>query len=184
MKQFQEIQYHYKILNELWRNYWLNHVVFSLQWWILIIIFIIPIFIWWKFVDKNRIYEISVVGLVAASLSYVMDQIGTSLDLWNYPYTLTPLEREVWDPADFSVIPFFFMMIYQYIPSWKMYLLSMAIFAFVASFVGGGLFEMMGNYEMTGWKHIYSVPIYILLGIFIKGLMQMFQRAQSRQQQE
>ena len=113
MKKFQEIQKQYEYLRQLWSDYWIQDVVFAYQWWIMVGILIIPFLLWWRLVDKTRIIEISMVGLLISGIAFILDQIGTSLGYWTYPYTLTPLERDLWAVADFSILPFFYMMIYQ-----------------------------------------------------------------------
>jgi hypothetical protein len=172
MDKFQEIEKHYGQLRTLWLDYWTQEVVFTYQWWIMIFTLLIPFFLWWKLVDKTRIREISLVGLIISCIAFILDQIGTSLGFWTYPFTLTPLERDLWAVADFSVMPFFYMMLYQWFPKWKSYLLAIIIFSLFAAFVGEQIFQWLGIYKLLKWKHIYSIPPYILLGIFVKVILQ------------
>lgn len=172
MEKFQEIEKHYVQLRWLWLDYWTEEVVFTYQWWIMIFILLIPFFLWLKLVDKTRIREISLVGLLVSCIALILDQIGTSLGFWTYPFTLTPLERDLWAVADFSVIPFFYMMLYQWFPKWKTYIVGMIIFSLFAAFVGETIFQWLGIYKLLKWKHIYSVLPYILLGVFVKAILQ------------
>jgi len=174
MNKFQEIQNQYEYMRNLWLDYWIQEVVFTYQWWIMIFVLIIPFFLWWRLVDKTRMIEISMVGLLVSGIAFILDQIGTSLGYWTYPYTLIPLERDLWAVADFSVFPFFYMMMYQWFTEWKVYILAIIIFAFFPAFVGEIMFQRLGIYVLLKWKHIYSVPGYILLGLFIKAVMQKF----------
>lgn len=160
MKKFEEIEHHYDQLKILWLNYWKEEVVFTYQWWML--------------VDKRRIIEISLVGLFTSGIAFILDQVGTSLRYWIYPYTLAYLERDLWLPANFSVIPFFYMMIYQWFPKWQKYILAIIVFAFFASFVGESIFKWLGIYKVLKWEHIYSVPFYIIIGVFVKMVLQKF----------
>jgi hypothetical protein len=172
MDKFQEIEKHYAQLRKLWLDYWTQEVVFTYQWWIMIFTLLIPFYLWWKLVDKTRISEISLVGLLVSCIAYILDQIGSSLGFWTYPFTLTPLERDLWAVADFSVMPFFYMMLYQWFPKWKAYILGLIIFSLFAAFIGEQIFQWLGIYELLKWKHIYSVPPYILLGVFVKVMLQ------------
>lgn len=174
MNEFQEIEKQYDYLRKLWLDYWSQEVVFTYQWWIMIFLLIIPFFLWWRLVDKTRIIEISMVGLIASSIAFILDQIGSSLGYWTYPYTLTHLERDLWAVADFSILPFFYMIIYQWFPKWKTYILGIIIFALFSAFVGENIFQWLGIYVMLKWKHIYSIPGYVLLGIFVKVVLQKF----------
>ncbi|MFB3166880.1 CBO0543 family protein [Neobacillus sp. 179-C4.2 HS] len=172
MDKFQEIEKHYGQLRTLWQDYWTQEVVFTYQWWIMILTLLIPFFLWWKLVDKTRIREISLVGLIVSCIALILDQIGSSLGFWTYPFTLTPLERDLWAVADFSVMPFFYMMLYQWFPKWKSYLVAIIIFSLFSAFVGEKIFQWLGIYKLLKWKHIYSIPPYILLGIFVKVILQ------------
>lgn len=174
MNKFQEIEKQYEYLRKLWFDYWIQEVVFTYQWWIIVFMLIIPFFIWWRLVDKTRIIELSIVGLIASGIAFILDQIGSSLGYWIYPYTLTHLERDLWAVADFSILPFFYMMIYQWFPKWKTYILGTIIFALFSAFVGEAIFQWLGIYVMLNWKHVYSFLGYILLGLFVKIVLQKF----------
>jgi hypothetical protein len=169
---FQKIQKTHDYLRELWFDYWTQEVVFTYQWWFLISVVILPLFLWWRFVDKTRLKELSLVGLITAGIAFILDQIGTSLGFWVYPYTLTPLERDEFAPADLSIIPFVYTMIYQRFPTWKKYIIAAITYAFFASYIGENIFQWMGIYKINKWNHLYSVPFYILIGIFVKVVLQ------------
>jgi hypothetical protein len=157
-----------KRLLELCYEYWSSHVVFTFPWWFVIATLIIPWIIWWKLVDKKRIKSISLVGLITMIISFILDQVGTSLLLWEYPVTPSPLPRDVFDPADFAILPVSYMLIYQYFKNWKLFIISQVVFAFFASYVGGNIYGWLGIYKILNWRHIYSVPIYLLMGIVTK----------------
>lgn len=171
METFEKIEMHYAALRNLWLEHWLNNVIFTPQWWILVLTFVIPYIIWWKLVDKSRLRDIVLIGLQAALISYLLDQIGTALALWIYPYSLTPLEREVFDPADFSAIPVSYMLIFQYFSKWKKYFLALVVFALIASYGAGSFYQWLGIYKLENWKHIYSTILYIMLGLFMKWVL-------------
>jgi hypothetical protein len=174
MNKFKIMQEHYEDLHNLWLDYWTQEVVFTYQWWLMIFLLITPFFVWWRLVDKTRLIEISMVGLVASGSALILDQVGTSLGYWTYPYTITPLERDLWAVADFSIVPFFYMMIYQRFPKWKTYLFAALIYAVFSAYIAEPIFQWLGIYVMIKWEHSYSVPAYVLLGIFIKILLQKF----------
>lgn len=170
MEKFGQIKQVNTDLKELWLDYWITENVFTVQWWIIIAGLIVPHLIFWKVIDRSRIMEISVVGLVIALVSYLLDQMGASLRLWSYAYTATPLAREVWDPADFSILPICYMLFYQWFPKWKSYCVALVLFGFFGAYVGGNFFQWLGIYHMDNWRHIYSVPIYCCIGVLAKYL--------------
>ncbi|MGO4889936.1 CBO0543 family protein [Anaerobacillus sp. MEB173] len=163
-----EIKMLREALKETWFEHWLNVNVFTLEWCIIVISIVLPLFIFWKLVDKKRLREIIFVGITVALIGFSLDQIGSSLLLWTYPYTLTPLMVEAFDPANFSILPVIYMLIYQWFAKWKSYVYAHIIFAFFAAFVGENIYEWLGLYELTNWQHIFSVPFYFLIGLFIK----------------
>jgi hypothetical protein len=142
------------------------------QWWIEVLIIIFSLILWWRFVDKTRLKEISLVGMMTSGIAFILDQIGTSLGLWTYPNTITPLERDLFTPADLSIVPLIYSMIYQKFPTWEKYILTTIIYALLASYLGENIFQSLGIYKIENWNHLYSVPFYILIGVFVKGALQ------------
>ncbi|MDC3415837.1 CBO0543 family protein [Aquibacillus salsiterrae] len=159
---------------ELHNNYWLSEVVYSYQWWLIITLLIVPWILWFILTDRSRKKKQLIVGLIVMIVSYLMDQIGSAMLLWHYPYTLTPLERSVFDPVDLSVLPVSYMLIYQYFTKISSYLTVAVLFSFCAAFIGGNLAEAIHVYDIINWQHIFSVPIYfsmfVLLRLIVKKL--------------
>src|SRR5699024_2205452 len=69
-------------------EFWINEVLFSLQWWILLITSIGLIVIWIIVLDKAMVTEIVTYGLMVAMIANFADMTGLSLSLWGYPYNL------------------------------------------------------------------------------------------------
>ncbi|WP_232311219.1 hypothetical protein [Robertmurraya korlensis] len=82
---YQDIQNSRQELSEVAFKHWLNDDLFSPIWWLLLASTIIPVFIWYKLVDKERFFEILSYGLIATCLSTVLDVIGVDLIRWGYP---------------------------------------------------------------------------------------------------
>lgn len=173
-----------KEIAELSKEHWFEDVVFSFPWWFNIFTLIVPWIIWWVFVDRKRIKEIIIVGYFIMITSYLLDQVGASLILWTYKITTSPLARDVFDPADLTILPVLYMLIYQYCNGWKKYIFTQICFAFFAAYVGGNIFELLGIYVMIDWRHIYSVPIYILLGIFAKLIVSSLNKLEKREEKK
>lgn len=165
-----EIQQQISKSNEMMVDYWIHYVVFSLKWWILLALTIIPWFLWWKFVDKSRITEISLYGFFIISVSTILDVIGWNYSLWFYPDTLlglcTPLI-----PIDYTILPILYMLIFQYFSSWKSFSLVLLILSFSFAFVLEPVAEMLDIYKPLKWKHIYSFFGFFLLGVFSRGIV-------------
>lgn len=151
---------------------WLNQDLFSWQWWLLVVVLLVPWFIWWKFiVEKKRLLEITLFGTIVLIISSYLDAVITEFGLWSYRVWVIPLWPRL-ITADFTVIPVTLMIIYQYFRTWKYYIIAMFIISFLFAFMGEPFLTWINVYELHGWKHIYSFPIYIAIGILIKYLVQ------------
>lgn len=152
-------------------TYWLEHGLFSFSWWFLIIVSIVPWFIWWKFVDKKRLLEISTVGLLSMVIVLLLDLIGSSFVLWTYGHKpvqmLLPLLT-----IDLTLLPVLNMLFYQWFPKWKPYIIASVILALFGTFIAEPIFVWMEIYILHNWKYIYSLPIYIAVVIVLKWVLQ------------
>jgi len=150
---------------------WINQDIFSYQWWILLGTLFTPWLLWWKWVDKTRLTEITLYGAITLILASFLDAILSELVLWEYNYYLIPLWPRLIS-ADFALLPVTYMFIYQYFREWKKFLLGIFVVSALYSFVGEPLLIWLDIYELHGWKHIYSFPIYIVMAVFVKWLVQ------------
>ncbi|WP_408015231.1 CBO0543 family protein [Rossellomorea arthrocnemi] len=96
-----------------------------------------------------------------------LDDIGSELNLWNYPIKLINIVPRL-NPVDISVIPVMHMLIYQYFSKWKPFILANILISLFNSYIAEPIFVKINIYELTNWKYTYSVPIYILKAIVIK----------------
>lgn len=158
-------------LTQLRIENWLHHDLFSWQWWLLLAVLIIPWLYWWKKVDRTRLLEMTVLGMIVLIISSYLDAVLTELGLWAYRYWVLP----VWPrliPADFTVLPVGFMFVYQkYGAAWKRFIIAMTITSALYSFGGESFLVWINVYELHGWKHYYSFPIYVAIGILGKWLV-------------
>lgn len=166
----EQIQQYFENSQYLIRQDWLNHFVFSGEWWLLFILTIVPWFLWWRLVDKSRILEISLYGLFISSISTFLDILGWNYSLWFYPHTLlgtcTPLI-----PIDYTLLSIMYMLLYQYFSKWKRFTIMLLMVSLFLAFVLEPFAEMIHFYKPLKWHHIYSAPGYILLGVFSKWLI-------------
>ncbi|HET7577721.1 MAG TPA: CBO0543 family protein [Bacillales bacterium] len=164
------MQLFYKILKlqeqmvHLRKKYFFEHVLFSGQWWLLVIITLVLWTAWILLVDRTRLKNIMIVGLITLGFAIVLDDTGLSLHLWDYPYKLFFFATRL-DPVDLVILPFALMMIYQYGRSWISYTVMVFLFALFAALVAEPIFVKLDMYTMIHWKHIYSVPIYFGIGL-------------------
>lgn len=160
-----------KQLYDLRYDHWLKHELFTSQWWIFIPMLIIPWIIWWRVVDKTRRGIIFAYGLFLMLEIITMNDLGIGHLLWFYPIKLVPsLHYAV--AIDCAFLPVLHMLIYQYFPQWKTFIIAEIISSFLLAFVGEPLAEWSRIYIVLHWYHFYSFPIYVMKAIFGKWLIE------------
>ncbi len=154
------------------KSYWYEHNYLTPQWWLLIFFSIIPAIIWWMLVDKNKIFEIMTFGLIFGTIASILDSIGSNAMAWTYPVRISPYLYPQFYPFNVALVIVPFMLIYQWsINNTKKFFLLTIIVAGSHAFIGEPLLQWMGIYKQITWKHLYSFPIYILLGLICRWIV-------------
>ncbi|MCF2650692.1 hypothetical protein I6E62_21930 [Niallia circulans] len=161
-------------------DHWLQHDLFSFNWWILFLSTIIPYFIFWKVVDKNRFFEVFSYGMVCATLCMLLDIMGTEMLLWSYPDKLLPIITPL-IPANLVVIPITAMLVYQYFSTWKNFLFATLCWSILFSYIIEPLFMLRKMFVLgEDWSHTKSFIGFIVLGIFLKAVFETIKKHLSR----
>jgi hypothetical protein len=158
-------------LHELQYGHWLHHELYTIQWWALIGALIIPWLIWWKLVDKTKTAIILAYGIYTMFVVTAMDAIGSALQLWIYPIKLLPIIPDSVG-IDWGLLTVGHMLIYQYFPQWKSFILAESIFAAVLAFIGEPFAEWFKIYFVLHWYHTWSLPIYVMKSVIGKWLIE------------
>ena len=156
-----------QMYNQLSTEYWFMYEVFTWQWWLGVATVVLPLLLWWKLVDRRRILEITVFGMLVNISSIFLDIIGTELVLWNYTIRILP-QLPLLFPVDFILLPIIYMLIYQRYKAWKQFLFASTIAALALAFGAEPLAVYIKQYQLISWRFIYSFPIYIMIAIFSK----------------
>jgi hypothetical protein len=163
---FKDIHKAQTFLNDLRGDYWIDHVFFSWQWWVLLISTLLVAVWWWKIADRQRLREILLYGSTSMLCVSFLDVLGSELQVWDYPAMMFPWGARMIS-ADI-IIAIFFMMLYQWFENWKMFVAASAVMSAVFSFILEPLARWADFYIAYEWKGLYSFPVYIALAIFIK----------------
>ncbi|HWR56490.1 MAG TPA: CBO0543 family protein [Negativicutes bacterium] len=167
---FEEVYKIQSAADEAGRDFWVKSTVFSHQWWILVALLVIPYVAWWKIVDRKRFFEITTYGLLVVLLTGLLDAIGVETDAWDYKYDLIPL-LDVFIVYDVAVLPVSYMLVYQYFRDWWSFAIAHIVVSFLFAFVAEPLLVWLDIYQPISWKHIYSVPGYFFIAVFLRGVM-------------
>lgn len=164
------VQFH-SVFSEMRIAAWLTDIVFTWQWWFLIGLIIVPWILWWQLVDKKRFIEICLLGMFVLATASWMDDLGTELILWYYPYKIVPVYPQI-IPVNYAVLPVTYMLIYQYMSSWRFYIIAIILMAALYSWGAEPALSYMGIYKLLSWKYSYSFPLYILIGVSHRWLLE------------
>ncbi|MDR4947090.1 CBO0543 family protein [Neobacillus cucumis] len=166
-----EIQKIENKLADMKNEYWLHHDLFTFQWWLLLIIFILPWIVWWRYVDKNRLKEIVLFGCLLMHLVGLLDDIGVTAHLWSYPYKLVQAIPRL-APIDYGILIVAHMTVYQFFGKWKSFIIVNLVMATIFTFIFEPFTVWIDIYKLDNWKYIYSLPIYVAKAVFVKWLVQ------------
>lgn len=161
-------------MHEVFSNFrkeaWSADVLWSWQWWLLLALLFLPWMVWWRLVDKRRLTEICLLGMFVLATASWMDELGTDLILWYYPFKIIPWYPQL-VPINYSVMPITYMLIYQYTPKWSVYVIAMAVMAALYSWIAEPALEFLGMYQVITWKFSYSFPLYLLIAVSHRWLL-------------
>ncbi|CQR72241.1 hypothetical protein SOV_12040 [Sporomusa ovata DSM 2662] len=160
-------------------NYWIQHALFTWQWWFLLLILVIPWYFWWLMVDKRRLLEIWCYGAMTFIAVQAADTAGVANALWMYPIRLLPKSPHMLS-IDITILPIIFMQIYQSYSQWKAFIIASFIMAACLAFIAEPILVWMGIYELLNWKYYYSFPIYILITVTLKCIMETIKSLQQK----
>ncbi|MGD6833092.1 CBO0543 family protein [Sutcliffiella halmapala] len=149
------------------------------RWWLLFISIFWPWIVWWKLIAKKRLFEILAYGLLWAAMATWLDLLGTSNGMWEYPFKLYH-KVSCLLPADVSVIPVLFMLLYQYGERWRTFLLGSVIVSTLLSFIFEPIFLKMNMLNLITWTHIKSWVSFIFLALVTRLIITLLKKAQRK----
>ncbi|GMA56357.1 hypothetical protein GCM10025858_08600 [Alicyclobacillus sacchari] len=162
MPSFADVETTRKALSHLLYEHWVSHELFRWQWWLSVVLLLVPWLVWIRFVDTRRLFEMLVYASCIGITASILDVIGTSLALWGYRQRLVWFMYPPLLPIDLSIIPVVFTLVYQLCPTWSRFVSVVAILGILASCVEP-LFTWADIYQSYDWSPLYSIPIYVLL---------------------
>ncbi|MGG1397116.1 CBO0543 family protein [Bacillus salipaludis] len=140
---------------------WKHDIVFSLQWWIGVLLTVLPWIFWLIYRKKDSTHRLMYVAFFVMVFSVWSDSIGVQLGWWYYNYEVLPFSPS-YKPWDFTLIPVFTIFSIQVKPQVKMVIKAL-IYSLLISFISEPLFVWSGLVVYTKWKYIYSFPIYFVI---------------------
>ena len=152
---------------------WMREDVFHFRWWILLLLFFVCVYIWWRTVDKSRLNEMILYSALIIIIILSLDELGEELSLWYYPTDIFPLFPPI-SAIDFSCMPLIYSLIYQHFRTWKSFTIATVLMAVIFCFICEPIFVFGGIYQTITWKYYYGLPIYIAMALGCKAAVIQF----------
>ncbi|WCK53567.1 hypothetical protein PP175_19850 [Aneurinibacillus sp. Ricciae_BoGa-3] len=148
-------------MNREYLAIWRDHILFSWEWWVCLLLTIVPWMAWVKFRKKESSDRLLYAGFFVLIISSYLNFLGISYGLWWYLVDVIPTVPSfvVWDC---SVLPVMSMLFLQYKPEYSPYIKAL-LFSLFNSFVAETIFRWIGFYEPKNWNSLYSFPLYYLI---------------------
>ncbi len=141
---------------------WLMHDIHRWTFFFNIFWTIFPLWIWWRYTDRNRFLEISFFGTTMSILAGILDTAGAFTGLWQYPDKLVAYLPNFF-PIDYVTIPVVFMLIYQKYNNWKSFTIANITVSGILAFIGDPILIWLNLYEPLRWNLGLSFITFILM---------------------
>ncbi|HMM22132.1 MAG TPA: CBO0543 family protein [Selenomonadales bacterium] len=159
-----------RLLTRMRVEEWLQGGVFNFRWWLLLALFFVSAFVWYRLVDKRRLPEMVLYVGLTTIITLVLDEFGEELVLWDYPTDILPIFPPL-TAVDLASLPMIYSLIYQYFGTWRSFTWATVIMATVFCFVLEPVLVWGGFYQLLKWRYYYGFPIYIALALFIRWMV-------------
>jgi hypothetical protein len=166
---------------ELLIDSWLDLPVYRyFEFWMIVLIFLVPLLVVVLKIDKSKIFLIGFYGYCVHMSSFYISLLGVNFGLWNYPFQLIPSMPSL--AYDASFVPVTYMLAYQWtLNQKKNYYLTLMIIAGILAFIIEPLLVIMNLYKTYGHvTHIHSFIIYVGVALIAKFITNVFLWLQKR----
>ena len=172
---YKDIQKAREHLTEVSYNHWVHHDLWSFNWWILLIATFLPWVVWFRLVNRDRIFEVFSYAMGFGVTASILDVFGVDYEWWGYPDKLVAMMPPLF-PADIAVLPVLYSLVYQYSSTWKKYMLYSGLVSALISYIIEPICKKMGIYENQHFTHTMSFIGFTILSLIIKWIMEAVKR--------
>lgn len=143
---------------------WLTNDLFSPRWYgsVAFILFSYALVFW--LLDKRRFLQLLLFGSLMTVMNLVYDIFGVNFILWTYTTRIFPVVPSVF-LYDLTIVPLYYMLVYQYSPNWKSFIVWNAVMAGAISFGLHPLLTKLGMLKMHNWNYAYTFPFMFGFGL-------------------
>lgn len=175
-----EMIYEAKVtLHNLVVTKWLNQELFSPTWWGVIAFIAFSYILCFSLFDKRRSTQILLFGSLMAVAIYTYDSFGDSFNLWMDETRVLPLIPSPF-LFDLTIVPLYYMLVYQYSPNWKRFVLWNAVAAGVCSIIYSPMIVALHIISFHNFKPIYNFPVIFIFGLVARKVVLVTLAAEKR----
>jgi hypothetical protein len=148
-------------INIEYYEFWKKNTLWHWEFYLSIILAVIPWVIWFFYRKKGSEGRLLLVGSFVLIITSWLDFLGVTLGIWHYSGKFIPTIPS-YLPWDFCLLPVITMLFIQFKPNMQPFLKAIIYGALIA-FIGEPLMEWVGLYTSGKWHNYYSFPIYIII---------------------
>lgn len=144
-------------LHDLVLTKWLAEDVVSPRWWSMVVLVMLSYLVCFSRFDKRRLSKIFLFGSLLTVGAVVYETVGVNFVLWFCSTPVFPIVPCLFVPY-LTVLPVYYMLIFQYTTTWRQFSLWNLIAVSVYSFVLLPVFIYFKISEMDNWQPVYHMP--------------------------
>jgi hypothetical protein len=145
-------------------THWITEELLTVRWWGLLMFVIFTYTLCFYLIDKKRFAEILLFGALLAVMVHVVDTFATSFVLWSFAVRFFPIAPSVF-LNDLTLVPLYYMLVYQYTSSLKQYFIWDAIAAGLMSFFFLPMLAFFKIYQLHNWSYFYNFLVLLAVGV-------------------
>jgi hypothetical protein len=158
------------VLHNLVLTEWLNQDLFSPTWWGVVAFIVFSYILCLTLLDKRRLTQILLFGSLMTVAVSLYDTFGANFNLWTYLTRVFPIIPSLF-LYDFTVIPLYYMLVYQYSVSWKSFILWNAVAAGVISAVFFPVLVKLNIVAFSNWNPLYHFPFTFAFALLARAVV-------------
>jgi len=169
MKSFDEIEKLVKASADTTINHWKHNSLFTPEWWFMLFLFLIPLFLFKRFWERKRTYELFLMIFISHTIYGLMEGHLINFMFITYNIRLLPV-RHAFIPYLSSLFPLLTLIIARYGRTWGRYMIGALIVAILhLCFVQFVLipFDMLIIFKGNAWIFFFMNLVALLGGRYI-----------------
>jgi|GEM_PF-768410 len=177
-EQFDRLQLLFRLQDKLsatWLDYWQTFSFGTWQFWINVLMLLVPIGVVLILLDKTKALLLGFYGYTVHMLFTYIDAFGSIRALWYYPFKVVPI-LPISIALDVSLVPVTFMLVYQWTLNHKKnyYLYTTGLCLFFA-FVFKPVMSYLDLFELNrGTTFFHLLPCYLIIMLVSKWITNLF----------